>query len=917
MTANATLRKMKGIFERMLHKDLNDLFRGIRSNKDNEALLSFLKQLADCPKTAFYLLEKDEGELNASEIFACLFTIVDTKSLSSYACVYALEVVALLCKCKRATLVLVQLRTNYLFRLCKCLQETLDFLAKKRHSFRYLREINAILCTFLHAGYFKVGREAMKEVGVNHVIFTFMKNFFDQKINSKYTERIIMLCSLAIQRCLPPLQIPLASFNPYHFIFKRVQSEDMIPKDQSEHTSELIDEGILPDAAGKQEEYCDSEKKSKASTDSSEKSDYEFFSGSENSCNNSSSEESETEDIPEQSVDLTLYSEFFKELSLFPQSFVYEQESTVDDSSEEKKDNSFFRYFLHSSRSRRNSLKRQSESLGLQEFACAPVLDVDSVREDNENVSPGDTWFDVLSFVSLNKVKSVIPFVKIAECMQRDVRGVPQLEQLSLCENSLLNKLWFSKLVEHIEKRSYMANMNFDNVVYDIEKECNAENSLRFESRFENGNLRKVIRTGPTEYTLLLNTDVNTSSFGQWFFFEVKSMKKGVQYVFDIINCRKQRSLYREGVCPLLHSKKEYELNKVAWKRVGTDVTYYRNHYVDVNSVYCILHENPYYTLTFSITFPHDDDTCYLSYNYPYTYSMLLTHLHFWQRIVDNTDIYFDKQILCQTLAGNDLPILTITNRKKDNRPQYVFLLARVHPSESPASWNMKGCIDFLLSNSSEANKLRDNYVFKIVPMMNPDGVVNGNSRTSLSGDDLNRQWVRPDPFTHPTIFHTKMLLKYINSISKGSNPVFFCDFHGHSHRSNVFLYGCAPQLSWRKKDRTQASNDYSCFIVPLLLSELAPAFNINYCSFSMDKSKEGTARITVWREFGVKLSYTMECTQGGCDQGIYRSKHLGIEQLKEMGAHVCKLISQIQFKTVGGKPIPQMTETMRNHASA
>ena len=39
----------------------------------------------------------------------------------------------------------------------------------------------------------------------------------------------------------------------------------------------------------------------------------------------------------------------------------------------------------------------------------------------------------------------------------------------------------------------------------------------------------------------------------------------------------------------------------------------------------------------------------------------------------------------------------------------------------------MQGAIDFLLSDSAEAKMLRKHYVFKIVPMLNPDGVINGN----------------------------------------------------------------------------------------------------------------------------------------------------------------------------------------------
>lgn len=56
----------------------------------------------------------------------------------------------------------------------------------------------------------------------------------------------------------------------------------------------------------------------------------------------------------------------------------------------------------------------------------------------------------------------------------------------------------------------------------------------------------------------------------------------------------------------------------------------------------------------------------------------------------------------------------------------------------------MQGCIDFLLGDSVEAEYLRENCVFKIVPMLNPDGVIHGNYRSSLAGCDLNRRWKKP-----------------------------------------------------------------------------------------------------------------------------------------------------------------------------
>jgi murein tripeptide amidase MpaA len=69
-----------------------------------------------------------------------------------------------------------------------------------------------------------------------------------------------------------------------------------------------------------------------------------------------------------------------------------------------------------------------------------------------------------------------------------------------------------------------------------------------------------------------------------------------------------------------------------------------------------------------------------------------------------------------------------------------IVITARVHPGETNASWMMKGIIDYLVGPSLDAKILRDNFVFKIVPMLNPDGVINGNYRCSLAGCDLNRQ---------------------------------------------------------------------------------------------------------------------------------------------------------------------------------
>lgn len=81
---------------------------------------------------------------------------------------------------------------------------------------------------------------------------------------------------------------------------------------------------------------------------------------------------------------------------------------------------------------------------------------------------------------------------------------------------------------------------------------------------------------------------------------------------------------------------------------------------------------------------------------------------------------------------------------KRRNFRKGIILIARQHPGETGGSYMMQGVLSFITGDSEEAQFLRENCVFKIVPMINPDGVIYGNYRTSLLGCDLNRRWKNP-----------------------------------------------------------------------------------------------------------------------------------------------------------------------------
>lgn len=53
-------------------------------------------------------------------------------------------------------------------------------------------------------------------------------------------------------------------------------------------------------------------------------------------------------------------------------------------------------------------------------------------------------------------------------------------------------------------------------------------------------------------------------------------------------------------------------------------------------------------------------------------------------------------------------------------------------------------------------------YVFKIIPLLNPDGVYNGHYRSDVLGHNLNRVYLAPKRETQPSIFAVRKLIRYV-----------------------------------------------------------------------------------------------------------------------------------------------------------
>ena len=125
-----------------------------------------------------------------------------------------------------------------------------------------------------------------------------------------------------------------------------------------------------------------------------------------------------------------------------------------------------------------------------------------------------------------------------------------------------------------------------------------------------------------------------------------------------------------------------------------------------------------------------EQDTVYLAYSKPYTFSRLKDNIKEWKV----KDDLFSVRELGETSLGNPLYLCTITDRSiPDDLKKRVYIHSRIHPSETPSSEFIEDIINNLLEN----NSLLQSTIFYIIPMLNPDGVVEGMSRSNPQGVNL------------------------------------------------------------------------------------------------------------------------------------------------------------------------------------
>lgn len=427
---------------------------------------------------------------------------------------------------------------------------------------------------------------------------------------------------------------------------------------------------------------------------------------------------------------------------------------------------------------------------------------------------------------------------------------------------------------------------------------------LHFTRPSDSGNFKRAEQDPECEdrYKVYICSDnegsVYERGFRMWYFFAVCGGNKGDSFEFEIMNLNPMLELYNRTMKPVHLVSARFCENEdvpiVGWETVPGKVS--------------ITRLGNAMRVKFQFTFPQSNTVAYFCPFAPFSYSQTQRMLCRLENVVASKlapkDIYFVREHLVNSLDGNRVDLLTISSQngkgteddreeylpnlfptRKVPRPhrfrqkQYVFISCRVHPGENQASYCLRGVLRYLTSATHCAKQLRDIYVFKILPMLNPDGVRRGNYRCNSRGENLNRMYLNPLLKFHPTIYAWKEVIRVISKwelssphthtsvgCKNGDNQivvgkscrenervapskkvqenllgsstkqmVFFLDMHGHAMRPGCYVMSTSAPGFGPLALKNQALK----YAFAKLMDQKSSHFTFDACSFGTKRCKK------------------------------------------------------------------------------
>ncbi|CAG9768873.1 unnamed protein product [Ceutorhynchus assimilis] len=368
----------------------------------------------------------------------------------------------------------------------------------------------------------------------------------------------------------------------------------------------------------------------------------------------------------------------------------------------------------------------------------------------------------------------------------------------------------------------------------------------------------KTVEIPDAEFNLWTKPDCHNTEFENgnrtWFYFGIKAPQGGLLVKLNLVDLNRQGKMYSQGMAPV------YRIlpGKSKWERIHDKPVY--------NTVEDI------FILSFKFRTPENLDSCtYFAFTYPFSYMEL-------QKMISNIslkylsiapisedDIYYVRETACLSLEGRIVDLITISSyhgitteredrlknlfpNKDAQRPykfvgkKVIFISARVHPGETPSTFVFNGFLNYLLCRDDlQSQILRKNYVFKLIPFLNPDGVANGHYRTDTRGVNLNRIYLNPSIEEHPSIYAAKSLIRYYHFGFEKEEAIPKCDqckkdpnSNHESHKGDTDNLNKLSSMSLKEEGDSSVSWCTKCKanIIKLEntmpgISTLVPTFNL------------------------------------------------------------------------------------------
>ncbi len=274
--------------------------------------------------------------------------------------------------------------------------------------------------------------------------------------------------------------------------------------------------------------------------------------------------------------------------------------------------------------------------------------------------------------------------------------------------------------------------------------------SITIDSAFDSGNII-VSAVSENTATLEIRKDKD-SDFYQWFHFRVTGAR-GRALTLNITNCAE--SAYPGGWSGY---QVRYSTNRQDWMCAQTQ----------------------YAQGVLTISHTPDSDVIWFAYFAPYS---MERHHDLIARMASKLGVHVS--VLGHSVDGQPIDYVQLGTGTRQ-----AWFYCRQHPGESMAEYWAEGALEFLTSDNSVAERLRDECTFHIIPNMNPDGSRRGHLRTNSVGVNLNREWATPTEDKSPEVLCVR------NMMDK-TGVDFAMDVHGDEAIPANFIAGFEGIPNW------------------------------------------------------------------------------------------------------------------------